>query len=148
MGFDRASVARIAREAGVSRPSFYFHFPTKEHVLLEMQWMDEIRIVSRLSESRSLCDVLERLIDGILESKRDFGSGDLFRDRLRVYVQRPPELDLDDQPFPLVHELERRFARGAAELRPGLDPVAAASLLLRGVFGLLLAPPAPSEGKG
>ena len=50
-GFSRASVARIAREAGVSRPSFYFHFPTKEHVLLELQWLEERTVASRLENA-------------------------------------------------------------------------------------------------
>ena len=44
-GFDRASIARIAKRAGVSRASFYFHFPTKDHVLAELQWNLELRIV-------------------------------------------------------------------------------------------------------
>ena len=44
-GFDRASVAEIARAADVSRPSFYFHFPTKEHVLLELQSCKEFQLV-------------------------------------------------------------------------------------------------------
>ena len=38
VGVERASIGRIAETAGVSRPSFYFHFPTKDHVLLELQW--------------------------------------------------------------------------------------------------------------
>ena len=46
VGFDRASVADIARAAGVSRPAFYFHFPTKEHVLLELQWHKEQELVA------------------------------------------------------------------------------------------------------
>jgi AcrR family transcriptional regulator len=43
----------IAKAAGVSRASFYFHFPTKEHVLLE-----------RMSETESeICEVIETLPD-------------------------------------------------------------------------------------
>jgi AcrR family transcriptional regulator len=39
VGFTRASVSRIAREAGGSRPTLYPHFPTKEQVLLELEWL-------------------------------------------------------------------------------------------------------------
>jgi AcrR family transcriptional regulator len=43
----------IAKAAGVSRASFYFYFPTKEHVLLE-----------RMSETESeICEVIETLPD-------------------------------------------------------------------------------------
>ncbi len=35
-GMAAADVAVIAREAGVARGTFYFHFPTKEHVLAEL----------------------------------------------------------------------------------------------------------------
>jgi AcrR family transcriptional regulator len=43
----------IAKAAGVSRGSFYFHFPTKEHVLLE-----------RMSETEAeICEKIEALAD-------------------------------------------------------------------------------------
>src|SRR5690606_28590429 len=41
----------IARAAGVSRGSFYFHFPTKEHVLLERM----------VETEREICAVVEAL---------------------------------------------------------------------------------------
>ncbi len=34
VGFNDAQIDRIAEKAGVARGTFYFHFPTKEHVLL------------------------------------------------------------------------------------------------------------------
>lgn len=44
----------IAKAAGVSRGSFYFHFPTKEHVLLE-----------RMSETEAeICAAIEALPEG------------------------------------------------------------------------------------
>ena len=49
-GFANASVAEIARAADVSRPSFYFHFPTKEHVLLERMHETEAEICGRIDE--------------------------------------------------------------------------------------------------
>ena len=36
-GFARAQVDRIVAAAGVARGTVYFHFPSKEHVLLELQ---------------------------------------------------------------------------------------------------------------
>ena len=50
-GFERASVAEIARAAGVSRPSFYAHFPTLDHVLLELAWRLALQVVRRLESA-------------------------------------------------------------------------------------------------
>ena len=67
VGFDGASVAEIARAAGVSRPSFYFHFPTKEHVLLELQWRKELELVAQLEGHQTLGALLGALPDAIVD---------------------------------------------------------------------------------
>ncbi len=36
--------------AGVARGTFYFHFPTKEHVLAELERHEEARLVGQLSK--------------------------------------------------------------------------------------------------
>jgi AcrR family transcriptional regulator len=146
-GVAGAQVARIARRARVSRPSFYFHFPTKEHVLLELQWTLELEIVERLKRCRSVREALSGFVDGFEEAERKVGSPELFRDMLAVYARRPEGVALDEQRFPTVVELTRHFIEGAArgDLRPGLDPVDAARVCLASVFGILTgiaAPPA------
>jgi len=37
VGFANAQIEAIVERAGVARGTFYFHFPTTEHVLLEFQ---------------------------------------------------------------------------------------------------------------
>ena len=54
-GVVAARTEDIAKAAGVSRGSFYFHFPTKEHVLLE-----------RMAETeREICAAVEQLPDDV-----------------------------------------------------------------------------------
>jgi len=139
VGFDRASVAEIARRAGVSRPSFYFHFPTKEHVLLELQWHKELEIAQRLEGCENLAELLQALPDAVTDIYESISDGDVARDMISIYARRPDHLPLQDQPFPLVHQLERRFAEAAerGELRAGLDPRQATFLCLTAVFGYL-----------
>src|SRR6266700_3604353 len=48
-GMAAADVGVIAKEAGVARGTFYFHFPTKEHVLAELERREEARIAARLT---------------------------------------------------------------------------------------------------
>jgi len=139
-GFDRSSVARIAREAGVSRASFYFHFPTKEHVLLELQWGLEQSIAERIVGSESLRDALHALVEGLIEAQASVEDAELHRDMLMIYVRRPEWLSLEELSSPVTNELERQFVAGAAkgELRDGLVPDQATHLCLASVFGFLI----------
>jgi AcrR family transcriptional regulator len=148
VGFDGAHVARIAREAGVSRPSFYFHFPTKEHVLLELQWLEERMLAERLERARSLREAFHELAEGLIESEAQLGDSELFRDMFSIYVRRPAHLLLDEQTFPIVAALARHFVGAAArgELRAGLEAEVAARVCLASVFGLLIGrPSAPAQ---
>ena len=43
-GMAAADVGDIAAAAGVARGTFYFHFPTKEHVLAELERHEEAQI--------------------------------------------------------------------------------------------------------
>jgi AcrR family transcriptional regulator len=148
VGLARANVARIAREAGVSRPTFYFHFPTKSHVLLELQFLEERALAARLERARSLHEALHELGEGVIDLETRLGDAHLFRDMFAIYARRPAALPIDDQPFPVVAALTRHFAEAAArgELRRGLEVEAAARICLTGLFGLMIGlPSAPAQ---
>jgi TetR/AcrR family transcriptional regulator, repressor for uid operon len=49
-GMAAADVRDIAAAAGVARGTFYFHFPTKEHVLAEFERQEEARLVAQLAK--------------------------------------------------------------------------------------------------
>ena len=44
-GMAAADVGAIVAAAGVAHGTFFFHFPTKEHVLRELEYREEARIV-------------------------------------------------------------------------------------------------------
>src|SRR5947209_19218941 len=48
-GLAGTDVAAIAAAVGVARGTFYFHFPTKEHVLVELERHEESKIVAMLA---------------------------------------------------------------------------------------------------
>jgi len=139
-GFERANVSEIARAAGVSRPSFYAHFPTLDHVLFELAWRLALRIVRRLEGARGLGATLDRLADGLIEAEAAVGDAVLFREMISVFARRSPAPDLEPTGIPVLAELVHRFeaAREAGELRGGMPPEQAARLCLSGVFGHLL----------
>lgn len=66
-GFTDAKIDDIAKMAGVSRGTFYFHFPTKEDVLLEFLYQVE---TNNLAAINALPDgtPLERVLDTFLDS--------------------------------------------------------------------------------
>lgn len=41
-GFDKVNVSRIAAAAGVSVPTFYAHYPSKEHVVMQLPTAEEM----------------------------------------------------------------------------------------------------------
>jgi AcrR family transcriptional regulator len=139
-GFERASVSEIARAARVSRPSFYAHFPTLDHILFELAWRLSLQIVRRLEGATGLRATLDRLADALIEAEEAVGDAVLFREMISVFARRSPAPDLDPSEIPVLAELMRRFeaAREAGELRGGMPPEQAARLCLSGVFGHLL----------
>ena len=53
LGYDATGVAKICRDAGVSKGAFYYHFPSKEAVFLALrdQWF--INLDNKLAEIRA-----------------------------------------------------------------------------------------------
>jgi AcrR family transcriptional regulator len=138
-GFERASVARIAKQAGVSRPTFYFHFPAKEDLLRELQAGLQASLAERITRSRSLRDALDVFVNGILEVQREVGAL-VFAEILRVQTRGRPLSEPQDEPVPVRDALAPWFVQGSAELREGLDPERATQLYLSSIFGYLIAP--------
>ena len=139
VGFEAASIGRIAARAGTSRANFYVYYPCKEAVLLDLQWQMELDIVERIRPCRRLRDALATLMDALIEVETRLEHTDLLRNMLGVYIRCPAGLDVMAQPFPLRTELTRRFTSAApGELRAGLDAAQASDLFLTSLFGLLL----------
>ena len=76
-GLAGADVSTIAAAAGVARGTFYFHFPTKEHVVVEVERAQEAKIVARLGtrqrERTDLLSVLSLLVREVLAAERRLG---------------------------------------------------------------------------
>ena len=144
VGVEAAGIGEIARRAGTSRASFYFHYPCKEAVLLDLQWRVEHEIVERVRERRTLREALSAIIDGLIDAQATLAPGELMRDMLSVYIRPPAGLDLTEQSFPLMMQIGRCFAAAKGkELRRGVDPVLATHVFLTSLFGLMASSPEP-----
>ena len=79
MGYDGASVQKVADEAGVSKSLVHYHFHTKEKLLLEAQKTTFRELHRRISEGAKRGDIGLRAalsaLDSMWESIRDLREG-------------------------------------------------------------------------
>ena len=142
-GMAAASIDRIAKSAGVVRGTFYFHFPTKEHVLLELRARSERDIVARVAAlpagSASLGAALHAVVGAILDAQTEVDDPRLTRDALAMYVREPMAPDATDDRFPLLGEVVRHCAAAAeaGTVRGDLPPERMAIMFLTSLFGFL-----------
>jgi TetR/AcrR family transcriptional repressor of uid operon len=153
-GMAAADVGDIAAAAGVARGTFYFHFPTKEHVLAELERHEEARVVSQLS--KFLAELEARPEPGFLPAafgevvrlltamERRVGKA-LFREMLGLHFssRRPDVLPGADKwtEYPImtvvVEAVERARERG--EVHPDASALPTAQLFMIGLYAMLIA---------
>ena len=141
-GFAAAQIDRIAKAAGVVRGTFYFHFPTKDDVLVELQRRIEARIVERALDLRDsalpLAQVLSEVNEIILDTHGEVGQLGLLREMLSLHLRRPDATTRDGEERSRVSsEMARHFARGQerGELRRDLEPEQMAVLCFTSLIG-------------
>lgn len=138
-GFAAADVSAIAAAAGVVRGTFYFHFPTKEHVLVEVERNEETRIISELGDARgSLASVLSQVVHHVLDAERRLGDV-VFRDMLGLHFSstRPVEDDLAQHPLAQFLVEVIRGAQDAGQVSSDVDASELGTFFLTGLFALL-----------
>ena len=142
-GTGSADINAIVEAAGVSRSTFYFHFPTKEHVLLELIRSDEAQLAEELSRfldlPHDLSAVFEEIIRLVLLLEERWGAK-LFRDVIGLYFSptRPEEEQWTQHPtfVLLAAEIERSRHRG--ELYDDVGCFDSAAFFLVGLYALLV----------
>jgi TetR/AcrR family transcriptional repressor of uid operon len=146
-GFADAQIPRIAEAAGVVRGTFYFHFPSKEHVLIELAERDHARIAGAMHDLRgtdaSILDVLDRLIDAIIDAEGPNRDPSLLADLLSILLRAPHEDEEgeEERPQPVLEELTHHIGEAIrrGELRQGVEAERLASTVLTSVFGVIVA---------
>src|SRR5688572_23590718 len=82
-GIADADVGAIVTAAGVAHGTFFFHFPTKQHVLLELERREEERIAKQLiryaEAKRDVESILKEAVRLVLGLERRLGAV-LFKD--------------------------------------------------------------------
>ena len=141
-GMAAADVSAIVTAAGVAHGTFFFHFPTKEHVLLELEQREEERIAKQLartigpdSDLRSTLNEAVRLVMGL---ERRLGAV-LFKDFLALHFSQTRPSSDESRQHPVIvavaQEIERAQKQGAVD--PEVTPMNSAVFFLLGLYALL-----------
>jgi AcrR family transcriptional regulator len=135
-GFSSARIERIVERVGVARGTFYFHFPTKDHVLYELTDRMEVMVADGVEfpEDAPLADVLRQVI-AIMRGSGDTMDAELQREMLAAQLRRP---DRDTTP-PLLAKLSNAIDRAKArgDVRTELDAEDIGLSLLTSIFGVV-----------
>jgi TetR/AcrR family transcriptional repressor of uid operon len=141
-GMAGADVNAIVAAAGVAHGTFFFHFPSKEHVLLVLEYQEEARVAGEFAQ---FLDNTPELVAALLEVVRLVAGIEqrlgplLFKELLALHFSptRPSKDEWTDHPVIvlLVEEIER--ARGDGMVHPGVDGFYSATFFLLGIYGVL-----------
>ena len=141
-GMANADMSAIVAAAGVAHGTFYFHFPSEEHVLLELEHREEARLAAEfarfLARPHDLASALTEVVRLVTGLKQRLGRT-LFKELLALHFSpsRPQPDEWTDHPVIvlLVREIER--ARGEGGVHPEVDAFYSATFFLLGIYRVL-----------
>jgi AcrR family transcriptional regulator len=140
-GLAAADVGAIVTAAGVAHGTFFFHFPTKEHVLLELERREEERIAKRLSRyvdsERDLASLLQEAVRLVVGLERRLGAA-LFKDLLALHFsQTRPSDESKEHPVIVTVAREIEHAQQSGQVDLDVNPMNSAVFFLLGLYALL-----------
>ena len=140
-GIAAADVGAIVAAAGVAHGTFFFHFPTKEHVLLELEQRTEDDIARQLSRflgsKPDLASTLTEAVRLIMGLERRLGAV-LFKDFLALHFsQTRPRDESHEHPVIVTLALELEHAQQRGEVDSDVNPMNSAVFFLLGLYALL-----------
>lgn len=142
-GVFNADVGAIVAAAGVAHGTFFFHFPTKEHVLLELEQREEERIAKELSRFISstpdLASTLEEVVRLVTGLERRLGPT-LFKDFLALHFSAKRIQPEERASHPVIMEVANAIdhAREGKRTAAKIDPFHSAVFFLLGLYALLI----------
>jgi AcrR family transcriptional regulator len=142
-GMAEADVGAIVAAAGVAHGTFFFHFPTKEHVLLEMEHREEERIAAQFGRfvngPHDLAGAFGEAVRLIVGLERRLGDV-LFKNVLALHFSqtRPPGEGTEDHVLIVLVAREIELAQERGEVAVTVTPINSAVFFLLGLYALLI----------
>lgn len=132
-----AQIEDIVRAAGVARGTFYLHFPTKDHVLMELLRRKQAAVAEHLQSIKATAvrPFLRRCVDLIVEDATQEDAA-LYHEMLAVVSRHAPEMrsgsPLVESVIAFLHAAQER-----GDVRNDLTAFDLGAVFLPGVYGLL-----------
>jgi len=143
-GLAAAQIDRIAKKAGVARGTFYFHFSTKDDVMLELARRINRRGARRLGAvaegEPSLEDFLHGIVDILIDEFGLVSDAGLNAELLALYIRRPNDLVDPGHNAPTINDELIIHLRALAEsdgLPSQMAPEQLALIIMSSLFGIL-----------
>lgn len=139
-GFSRTSIADVAERVGMTKGAVYFHFRDKEDMAAEVVRELYERWQSMVSETRAANLPPLQTVRALLDlASHTFFDDDVVKAGARLQAER--SLTNSTLPEPYVEWISTvstllAQARGAGQLRAGVDPESAAYALVSAFFGV------------
>src|ERR1700759_3906655 len=140
-GMADADVGSIVTAAGVAHGTFFFHFPTKEHVLLELERREEERIAKQLNRyvdsKHDLASTLQEAVRLVVGLERRLGAV-LFKDFLALHFSQTRPVD-ESRQHPVIVEVAKEInhAKELGRVDADVNPMNSAVFFLLGLYALL-----------
>lgn len=140
-GMAEADVGAIVAAAGVAHGTFFFHFPTKQHVLLELEQREEERIAKQLARAtgsqHDLASTLREAVRLVRGLERRLGAV-LFKDFLALHFSQTRPTD-ESRQHPVIVEVaqEIEHAQKRHAVASDVNPMNSAVFFLLGLYALL-----------
>ncbi|XJF15975.1 TetR/AcrR family transcriptional regulator [Mycobacterium sp. AMU20-3851] len=147
-GVAGADVATIVAAAGVAHGTFFFHFPTKEHVLLELEKREEERMAAELervfAEPHDVRTTLIAAVSVLEKLKARLGPL-LFKDFLALHFSSnpPPANEWANHPIIVAVVADLQRAQDVGDIPTDVDTVHNGISYLVGLYALLITIPEP-----
>ncbi len=140
-GVSNCRIEDIALKAEVSRAAFYFHFPSKDDVLLELlreAELPSLEAINALPPGAPLNSVFEALIKHTAEFWSQLDRGRLLVDVFSVSMRRTTII-ADREAEVIRAAVSKRFEQAASrqELSPMIPPEVLADFFLLNIFAAM-----------
>ena len=145
-GMAGADTSTIASAAGVAHGTFFFHFPTKEHILFELERREEERMAGELStffaKPHDVRATLTETLRVMQKLERRLGSR-LFKDILVLHFSLTRTTSDEWETHPVIVGVIEELARaqGRGEIPADVDTMHNGVSFLVGLYAMLISLP-------